>query len=69
MNLLPHEIDLLIRHLPKDKNGYPILPFKQYKTSDGVKCQPRLIIDYGVTVSDGNRFRTCTENDVELVIE
>ena len=66
MELTEHQIRLLLTNLPRDRNGLPIIPCETYITTDGVKCEPRFLIDFGVSVSQGDRYRQCTPQDVIL---
>lgn len=66
MELTEHQIRLLITSLPRDRNGLPIIPCETYVTTDGVECKPRFLIDFGVSVSQGDRYRQCTPQDVIL---
>ena len=66
MNLNEYQIRLLLNSLPRDRDGLPIIPCETYKTTDGLKCHPRFLIDFGVSVLQENRFRQCTPQDVVL---
>ena len=64
--LTRQQAELLLRTLPRDRNGVPIMPSEEYTTTQGVKTRARYIVTFDVTVLDGNRFRTTTEADVYL---
>lgn len=66
MNLNEHQIRLLLNSLPRDRDGLPVIPCETYVTTDGVKCKPRFVIDWGVSVTQGDRCRECTSQDVVL---
>lgn len=64
MKVTLHEKNLLVKMMPVDRNGLPILPWKEYETVDGVRCRPMIRIIWDATITDGHRERTCTEADV-----
>lgn len=66
MNLTEDQIRNLLNRLPRDRDGLPIIPMETYKTTDGVTCKPRFVIDWGVSVRQGDRYRECTSQDVSL---
>ena len=62
--LTRQQVELLLRALPRDRSGIPIVPSEEYITTQGVRTRARYIAVFDVTVLDGDRFRTTTENDV-----
>ena len=63
--LTHRQIESLIMSLPRDRDGVPINPSEQYIThKEGVPCNARMIVDFGVSTLDGDRWRTCTTADV-----
>lgn len=58
------KLKLHVSYVPKDRDGLPINPALTYKTTDGVRCKAKFIVDFDVTVTQNNYFRTCTTHDV-----
>ena len=64
--LTERQIESIIMSLPRDSNGEPINPASEYVTMDGTPCRARIIVDFGVSVTQGNIWRSCTTADVML---
>jgi hypothetical protein len=66
MNITEDQIKQLVASMPRDRNGTPIIPCETYRTTDGVECRPHVVIVWSVSVTQGDRYRECTAQDVVL---